>query len=211
MADSAPHCWNSALLKFRSLGWPPDSLFWNEICNLVFFFCFLVCAFFPNCYRLLRGSGIKEDLAFNAPYPLQATHGLATIPKCQQALFFQEDSHIFQLYRQFMLHCDSKLNDNGRASDLNDMNRDPDIALQCWGILLEFMLWRTANVHSVSILHKKTATVLIFLKYPMKHTNLSCNFISFYPLRKRILRNHPKISSFQRKMNLIWVTCRKIQ
>ncbi|TRZ13629.1 hypothetical protein HGM15179_013470 [Zosterops borbonicus] len=36
-----------------------------------------------------------------------ATQGLATIPKCQQALCFQEDSHIFELNRQFVVHCDS--------------------------------------------------------------------------------------------------------
>lgn len=41
------------------------------------------------------------------PTLLQATQGLATIPKCQQALCFQEDSHIFELNRQLVVHCDS--------------------------------------------------------------------------------------------------------
>lgn len=65
------------------------------------------------------------------PTPHQALQGLAIFPKCQQALYFQDHSCVLQLIRQFVLHCDSELCDNGTASDLSYMSRHPDIALRC--------------------------------------------------------------------------------
>lgn len=69
-----------ALLKFVPLGWPPD-------------------------YQGSLESQKTHSLSCLPPFT--TTQGLATIPKSQRAVIFQEHSPVHLLIRRFVLWCDS--------------------------------------------------------------------------------------------------------